>query len=443
MRILVYPHSMEIGGSQLNAVQLAAAVRDLGHEVIVLSEPGPLVERVRDTGLEHVEIPLHRRRPSPWVLKRLGRLVRERRVDVVHGYEWPPVIEAFFGPGLWLRTPVVGTVMSMSVARFFPRTVPLLVGTKLIRETALAAGHRRVTLLEPPVDIEADHPLVDGSKFRAQHGIGPNEILVVIVCRLVPDLKLEGLVASCDAVGELGRAGYQVRLAIVGDGRARSTVAERAAMANAVAGRQVVLLTGEIADPRPAYAAADVVVGQGGSALRGMAFGKPLVVVGEVGFSKLLTPDSAPTFLRQGWYGVGPGSLGSGAAALRRTLERLINSRELRLKMGAYGHQLVLDRFSLHHAARVQEREYLAAVQDRVALGPFFVDLARSAAGVIGSKLWRKYQRWRGTVAVDDCNARAALATMLAQGETEVGQSQRELPVVDAVPARRDGDLPR
>ena len=47
------------------------------------------------------------------------------------------------------------------------------------------------------------------------------------------------------------------------------------------AGRQVVLLTGEIADPRPAYAAADVVVGQGGSALRGMAFGKPLVVVGE------------------------------------------------------------------------------------------------------------------------------------------------------------------
>ena len=54
-------------------------------------------------------------------------------------------------------------------------------------------------------------------------------------------------------------------------------------------GRQVVLLTGEIADPRSAYAAADVVVGQGGSALRGMAFGKPLIVVGEEGFSELLT----------------------------------------------------------------------------------------------------------------------------------------------------------
>ena len=443
MRILVYPHSMEIGGSQLNAVQLAAAVRDLEHEVIVLSEPGPLVERARAMGLEHLEIPLHRRRPSLSVVGSLIRLVRERHVDVVHGYEWPPVIEAFFGPGLWLRSPVVGTVMSMSVARFFPRTVPLLVGTELIREAALAAGHRRVTLLEPPVDTEADHPLVDGSKFRAQHGIGPDEILVVIICRLVPDLKLEGLVASCDAVGELGRTGYPVRLVIVGDGPAKNKVGERAAMANAVAGRQVVLLTGEIADPRPAYAAADVVVGQGGSALRGMAFGKPLVVVGENGFSELLTPNSAPTFLHQGWYGVGPGSLGAGAPALRLALERLIGSRELRRQLGAYGHQLALDRFSLHHAARVQEGEYLAAAQDRVAFGPFVVDLARSATGVLGSKLWRKYQRWQGTAAVDDSNARARAAAILAQGETEVGQRQLELPVVDAVPTRRDSDLPR
>jgi len=47
---------MEIGGSQINAVQLAAAVRDLGHEVIVLSEPGPMVDCVRTLALEHLEI---------------------------------------------------------------------------------------------------------------------------------------------------------------------------------------------------------------------------------------------------------------------------------------------------------------------------------------------------------------------------------------------------
>ena len=406
MRILVYPHAMEIGGSQLNAVQLAGAVRDRGHEVIVLSEPGPLVARVHDMGLEHLEIPLRRRRPSPEVLGRLVRVVEQRKVDVVHGYEWPPVVEAFFGPGLRHRTPVVGTVMSMSVVPFFPRTVPLIVGTQQIREKAVAAGHRRVTLLEPPVDTDADNPAVVGGGFRAEHGIEPDEILVAMVCRLVPELKLEGLLTACDAVGELAGAGHRVRLVIVGYGRAREEVANRAARANALAGRTVVLLTGEIADPRPAYAAADVVVGQGGSALRGMAFGKPLVVVGEEGFSELLTPECVSTFLRQGWYGLGPGSAGSGVPALRSALERLVISPELRDRLGTYGRALVVGRFALNRAARLQEEEYADALRERVDVGSLAVDLASSAVGVLGSTIRRKYQRWQGTARVDDANAR-------------------------------------
>jgi glycosyltransferase involved in cell wall biosynthesis len=415
MKILVYPHSMEIGGSQLNAVQLAGAVRDRGHEVIVISEPGPLTERVRAMGLEHREIPPHRRRPSLEVIGILAHLVREHRVDIVHGYEWPPIIEAFFGPGLRHRTPIVGTVMSMSVARFLPRTVPLMVGTEQIREVALAAGHRRVTLLEPPVDTEADNPSVDGKGFRAQHGIQPDEILVAMVCRLVPELKLEGLLAACDAVGELACAGSRMRLVIVGDGRARNLVAERAAKANQTAGARVVRLAGEIADPRSAYAAADVVVGQGGSALRGMAFGKPLIIIGESGFSELLTSASAPIFLHQGWYGVGPGSLGSGVPALRVALQSLAASPELRRELGAFARQLVTDRFSLQRAAQRQEEEYVRAAQDHVAAAPMLLELSRSAAGVLGSKLRTKYQRWRGTAPADDSNARAAIAAMLAR----------------------------
>jgi glycosyltransferase involved in cell wall biosynthesis len=406
MRILVYPHAMEIGGSQLNAVQLAGAIRERGHDVFVVSEPGPLVEKVRELGLPHFEIPLNRRRPSPEVLTRLSRLVREHHIDLVHGYEWPPVVEALFGTGLLHRTPVLGTVMSMSVVPFFPRTVPLIVGTEQIREAAVAAGHRRVTLLEPPVDTDSDGPAVDGTAFRSQHGITPDEVLVAMVCRLVPELKLEGLLAACDAVGELAAAGRKVRLAITGDGSARAEVAERAAKANALAGREAVFLTGEIADPRPAYAAADVLVGQGGSALRGMAFGRPLVVVGEEGFSELLTRDSTPLFLRQGWYGVGRGSLGLGVPALRAAIERLVDSSSLREELGAYARQLVVDRFSLAGAAELQENEYRAAIADRVPMVPLFVEAARSGAGVFGSKVRRKYQRWRGHAATDDANAR-------------------------------------
>ena len=43
----------------------------------------------------------------------------------------------------------------------------------------------------------------------------------------------------------------------------------------------------------------------GGSALRSLAFSKPLVVQGESGFWQLLTEATVDDFLWTGWYGVG------------------------------------------------------------------------------------------------------------------------------------------
>jgi glycosyltransferase involved in cell wall biosynthesis len=426
MRIIVYPHSMEVGGSQLNAVQLAGAIRDRGHEVIVLSEAGPLMARVKEMALEHIELPLHRGRPSPKVIRTISRLVRRRNIDVVHGHEWPPIIEAFLATTLMRRTCVVGTVMSMSVAPFLPRTAPLTVGTELIRQAAIAAGYRRTMLLEPPVDTIADNPGVDGGTFRAGWGIRADEVLIAMVCRLVPDLKLEGLLTACDAVRELAATGNPARLMVVGDGPAREVVASRAADVNAAVGHEAVLLTGELADPGPAYAAADVLIGQGGSALRGMAFAKPLVVIGEDGFSELLTPQSAPTFLRQGWYGLGSGSLGTGVTALRMALERLIGSAALRRELGLFDRRLAEERFSLSRAAKTLENIYTAALRNPVPSERLIVDLARVTAGVTGHKVQRKYQRWRGTAATDDCNARNLISAVFAnsgsaQDEASVG----------------------
>jgi glycosyltransferase involved in cell wall biosynthesis len=317
------------------------------------------------------------------------------------------VVEAAFGPGLVRDVPVVGTVMSMSVVPFFPRSVPLVVGTERIREAAVEAGHRRVTLLEPWVDTDTDSPAVSGAGFRAAYGIPRGDVVVAMVCRLVPELKLEGLLAACDAVGELAASGRRVRLLIAGDGRARDEVAERAAKANAAAGWDAIVLTGELADPRPAYAAADVLIGQGGSALRGMAFEKPIVVVGEEGFSEVLTPRSLPLFLEQGWYGLGAGSLGSGVTGLREGLRQLVDSVRMRAELGAFARQVVVDRFSLERAAALQEKEYFAAISERAGAFRQLGDLARTGTGVAGTTLRRKFHRWRGgAVATDDANAR-------------------------------------
>jgi len=410
MKVLVYPHATGIGGSQLNAVEIGAAVRDRGHQVLVISRPGPLVETVRQLGLPHVLLdPRATRRPSRHAAQQLTRLAQRHGCDVVHGYEWPPAVEAFAGPRLRLGLPVVCTVMSMTVAPFLPRTMPLVVCTEEIRNRAVRSGHRQVTLLEPPVDVRANAPGYDQGTFRSDLGIAAGVPLIVVICRLAAELKLEGLLAACDAAGEFAQSGIPAQLVVVGDGPARSLVAEAAAAANARAGRQVVTLAGQLDDPRPAYAAADVMLGMGGSAVRALAFGKPLVVQGERGFCELLTEQSAQLFLRQGWYGLGPEGEGraEGCARLVRVLPDLLANADARARLGRYGRELVVARYSLEQAAAIQEEIYARAMAESARVsGPVLAaDAARAGGGVFAHKARRKWQRWRGTISIDDFNA--------------------------------------
>ncbi|WP_248961929.1 glycosyltransferase family 4 protein [Sphaerisporangium perillae] len=397
MRILVYPHAMEVGGSQLNAVELAAAVQRLGHEVGVIGEPGPLVGHVTGAGLEHLPLDPGRRRPSPATVRMLRDLAIRRGIDVIHGYEWPPGVEAFYAS---LRGPAaaVCTIMSMSVAPFLPSSLPLVVGTREIQEQA-AAGRRHVHLIEPPVDVAANAPGQPVEDFRREYDLPDGPFDVVVVGRLVAELKLEGLLTAIDVIGRLA-GDLDVRLIVVGDGPARTEVEERAAAANAAAGRRVVVVTGQLLDPRPAYAAATVCLGMGGSALRSLAFAKPLIVQGELGFFELLTPDTEKTFLSQGWYGLGQGRH-EGAARLSALLRRLYAGPGLRRELGEYGRRLVVERFSLERAARVQMEIYEQAVTER----PARLDALGTAAGVLNYKLRRRYDRLRGTHARDDFNA--------------------------------------
>jgi glycosyltransferase involved in cell wall biosynthesis len=422
LNILVYPHAMAMGGSQLNAIELAAAVRDFGNDVTVVSEDGPLVRLVRELDLPHLTLPERRRRPSPTVARQLRRLVREQGIDVVHGYEWPPALEAagaVFPSG---RAVSVCTVMSMAVAPFLPSSMPLVVGTRAIQEATAAGRKGPVHLIEPPVDVVLNAPGHRVDEFRAEYGLDEQDAIDIgVVCRLVPELKLEGVLTAVDVVGELAREA-PVRLVVVGDGTARHTVEERAAKANARAGGRAVVLTGELFDPRPAYAASDIMLGMGGSALRALAFGRPLVVQGERGFWELLTPESCELFLQQGWYGVGDGT--GGAERLAAVLRQLVHDPARRASLGAYGRHLAVERFSLARAATVQLEIYCDALDRARSARRLVAEAAegvRSAAGVIIHKGRQRYRTMRGTRATEDFNAVTLAATALRRPPSASG----------------------
>ncbi|MFD0527577.1 glycosyltransferase [Kitasatospora arboriphila] len=283
VRVLVHLNNLTLGGAQLNAVDIARTLRDRGHHPVLfaqgVAQRRPLVGVAAGHGLD-VVVAGGPDTPHAEVRRRMQELADEHGSELIHAWEVRAARNGFFGPGRLGRIPVVTTFYGIRMLRGMPRHQPLVLGLGALMGDGRAFGHRDVRLVEPPVNTATDAPgQADGAAWRREHGIDEEELLLAIVTRLVPDLEKDaGAELTVAAVRALEDP--RVRLAIVGAGPSLDRLRARAAEANAALGREAVLVPGQLADPRPAYAAADIVLGMGGSALRGLAFAKPVVVHG-------------------------------------------------------------------------------------------------------------------------------------------------------------------
>ena len=138
MKILVYAHRLEIGGTQVNAIELAAALRDNhGFDVVFFAQPGPMVSLVHEKRLRYVPAPDARYHPSFARMRALRELVHRERPDLVHAWDWWQCLDAYYAVHLPNRLPMVVSDMMMEPTRLLPRHVPTTFGVP-----ALAALRR-------------------------------------------------------------------------------------------------------------------------------------------------------------------------------------------------------------------------------------------------------------------------------------------------------------
>jgi len=351
LRVMVCPHELVMGGSQLNAIDLAAALRRRGHEVEIFAPEGPILPIVRARGVPYVAAPARRPGFDRRGARALEQELRRFRPDIVHTFESHPTVASVLASR---RQPhrLVVTVMSMSVPDYLPDDVPLTVGTG-----ALAAGESgragRVEVLEPPIDAAADAP-GDRAVARDALGVPADTVVVAVVGRLSAEHEKARGIAH--AIRELTAAKLPgpMLLLVAGAGDEEELVREAAAEANASGGNLGVRLLGSVDDPRPVYDAADLVFGMGGSALRAMAHARPVIVQGREGFWKLAAPDTIEEFFEHGFFGVGA----SGGPGVAQLICALAADGAQRTRLGAFGRSLVLERFDLPVAAERIERIY-------------------------------------------------------------------------------------
>ncbi|MFF4299838.1 glycosyltransferase [Streptomyces sp. NPDC001601] len=352
------------GGVARVVLDLTKAQLTAGLRVTVACPGGELAERARTLGAEvrgwHAD-----RSPGaglPDEVRRLGRLLDEVRPALVHAHSAKAGlagrlavrgrVPTLFQPHAWSFEAVGGATAALALrwerwgARWAHRVVCV---SEAERTTGMRAGIRaRYTVVPNGIDTEHFTP---AGPVGPVGPVGPGERpagapLVVCVGRLC---RQKGQDVLLRAWPEVLRRVPDARLALVGDGPDRDALHRLAASVCAASLRaDSVEFVGPVADVRPWYRAADLVVlpsrweGMALAPLEALACGRPVLVTDVDGARESLPPGHAAHCL------VPPGRPG----ALAGAVAALLLDPELRASLGGRGRRHVL---STHDVRRTAE----------------------------------------------------------------------------------------
>lgn len=384
LRVLVLLNVFEIGGTQLNAIDLASQLRHHGVDSqlfaysVGASTEALLQEYAKSRGETIASLP--RQNKGLVSTRQISDLARSHSADLIHVFGYSDLIHYSFWGGCALgRRPMVMTIYEMYIPSGIPRHQRMIVGTRQLAEDQ-AGRPGGVELISPPVDIERDDRLlVDCEPFLAEHGLSDTALRVGIISRLDTIMKARAVADAITAVGELS-AQTPVQLVVVGSGDAEAHLRALAHSVNRTRGWDCVKFTGALSDPRPAYASSDVVVGMGGSAARALSFGRPLVVSGENGWYRTFEPTSATRLFRDSFWSLE--RMADPVGSLRACLSPLLADPSKRRDLGMFGRQFAADNFALSEMAKKTAHIYRAARQDKARFSRWMRDVPQERGPV-------------------------------------------------------------
>ena len=351
----LYPKADYFTGAAIQLRELARGLVARGHTVTIATPPGPHGARLATEGVAHVPLPMRR----AWDLRavwQLRRLVRERRIEVIHAHKGRARTLAILAGLLGARPPLVlNRGVSFVPGRlnrlgYTTRRVDAIVAVcRSIKDDLVAVGvpASKIEVIYSGTDVRRFHPGVDGLALRAQLGLSDAFVITHVGVR-----SWRGWSDSIEAMREVARTAPEARLLFVG--ASPPAVARLSDRARALGIGDRVLVIGPREDMPVVMAASDVVVdaswaglGITGSIREALACERPVVATRLAGMPELVTEGETGLL-------VPPRDPGALAAAILR----LHANPSWRAALARAGRKRVETDFSLDAKITATERLY-------------------------------------------------------------------------------------
>lgn len=298
-----------VGGAERGAVDVAAAIVQAGGKALVVSEGGPMVRELERAGAVHLRLGVASKNPLRiWRnVRRLTRIIRAHRVDIVHARSRAPAWSAYWAArqaGIPFVTTYHDTYRADSAWKKRYNSV-MARGDRVIAISDFVARHihaeygldgTAVRTIARGIDLarfdpERVHP-ERKVKVATDWNLPDDRPIVLMPARLS---RKKGHMLLVEALARLGRR--DLRCIMVGDdGRQTGYRRELIQLIRDRGLEEVVRLLPPMADLPAAYSLADMVVapsikpeGFGRVAVEAQAMGRPVIASDLGGFHETIS----------------------------------------------------------------------------------------------------------------------------------------------------------
>lgn len=354
LTVLLALMALSAGGAETHVVSLAKELSSRGVNVLVASHGGRLTSDLEGSGIRHFTMPLDKKSPFSLVysVKGISEIVKKYNVDIIHAHARIPAwvchwVEYLTGcPYITTSHGIYSTSWGMDyLSTWGKRTIAVSEDVKahLVKNFKVDPGI--IHVIPNGIDLKKFDPNVDTTVVEKELGILPTDLKIVYISRLM-GARGEIALRLIEALTEIQGEFPNVRLAVIGEGDKYSAIRQMSEKYNERAGSQKVIVTGARLDTPQLMNMADVAVGVGRVALEAMALKKPVIIAGEAGFMGVMTPDNFETARRHNFSGRGSEQR-TNASIMAKSIIELLQNRELRKELGAFGRQAVERYFSI------------------------------------------------------------------------------------------------
>jgi len=342
VRILEAITPSRIGGAEVFVTELHRSFSEIGAHVEVFCPAGrPFVGYAKARGIEPITWRTFGKF-DPLTVIRLARLMKRRRMDVIHTHLSTASLLGAFAAKL-ARRRSVAHVHGLNTATCFRYSDAVVAVSEKVKSHLVGQGldERRVHVVHNGVDLVRFQPM-PARDAKIKLGYDPDEPLLGVFGRLSSE---KGQRVAVEAMFLVAKDYPDARLALVGEGDDRKDLET---FAEALGIRGNVVFTGFVQDVREMMSACDIVLvpssrgeGFGLAAVEAMALARPVIASEQGGLPEIVA--SGETGLL-----VPPND----PQALAEATCRLLADPVLAAQMGARGRKRVEARFALGEQMR-------------------------------------------------------------------------------------------